>query len=276
MKFVYMLAPLEDVTDNTFRELCYTHGADLTFTEMTLIAGLVRHNNSTMRKAAILNTVPTQIQLSGQREDELKKFLNEFNPMDGFQGFNFNLGCPSVNQTNAGLGCALIRRVSKVDRMVTLVKKQGYPCSIKMRLGLNQFEKKKKVYVNLIKEIDADFFAVHARHGKEHYEVKPDETVYPECVDTGKVIIANGDVDAIEKVRSLKKIGVMGVMIGRAAIRNPAIFERLKGMKETPIGKIQEEYKQLAEKYAPWSTKYLKNVLLRMGKEQVGEKGVRG
>lgn len=263
-----MLAPLEDASDNTFRELCHNHGADLTFTEMARLTGIIRNNKSTFNKIRILNNVPTQIQFATQKEADLKSFLKSFHPTKGFAGINFNLGCPSPQLIKVGLGCTLIKRVSKVNRLVSIVKDHGYSCSIKMRLGLNAFEKEKKTYLNLINGVDADFFVVHARHGMQHYESPADYSVFSECVETGKEIIANGDIDSKEKVDMLKSFGVKGVMIGRAAVRNPSIFEHLKGLKETDAEVLRKEYSSLAEKYSP-SLKYKDNILKRLGFPQM-------
>jgi tRNA-dihydrouridine synthase B len=278
MKFSFMLAPLEDVSDNAFRELCFQHGADLTFTEMARLSGIVRNNKSTMKKIQIFNNVPTQIQFATNNENDLNKFLNSFEPTPGFSGINFNLGCPSPHLINQGLGCVLIKRISKIARLVKMVKEKGYSCSIKMRLGLNLFEKQKKVYLNLIKGVDADFFIIHPRHGTEHYEAPADYSIYPECVDTGKNIVANGDIDSLEKFNVLKNIGVKGVMIGRAAVRNPAIFEMLKGINKTDTKNLKEEYLVLAKKYFQGNTKYADNVLEYLGKinTRQGEEHVRG
>ncbi|MBR9703035.1 tRNA dihydrouridine synthase DusB, partial [Candidatus Woesearchaeota archaeon] len=94
--------------------------------------------------------------------------------------------------------------------------------------GMNQFEKEKKSYLNLIKEVDADFFVVHARHGKEKENSPADFDVYKQCVETGKRIIANGDIKTKEQIIFLKSIGIKGAMIGRGAIKNPNIFAELK------------------------------------------------
>ena len=118
-----------------------------------------------------------------------------------------------------------------------------------MRLGQNLFEKKKKIYLSLIEKVDADFFVIHARHGKETYDDKPDYSIFPACVRTGKKIIANGNIDSAKKVGVLKDMGVEGVMIGRAAIRDPAIFERLKGKPVTPLAALQKELVELSRTY---------------------------
>ncbi|MBT4539748.1 tRNA-dihydrouridine synthase family protein [Candidatus Woesearchaeota archaeon] len=226
--FELMFAPMEGYSDPELRELCYKNGADSTFTEMARTSGLARGNKSTLEKTKIPKDIPTYIQILGSNEKDLNKFLDKFVPPKGFLGFNFNLGCPSKEVIRNGLGCALIKRVNKVNALVKIVHDHGYSVSIKLRLGMNKFEKEKKTYLNLIKEVDADFFIVHAKHGKEKSKDPADFGVYKECVETNKVIIANGDIKTKKQIEYLKSIGVKGAMIGRAAVEDPSIFKRLK------------------------------------------------
>ncbi len=264
--FSYMFAPMEDTSDTALRTLCHHYGADLTFTEMARFEKLAIRNKSTMFKASCLNDIPTQIQIVGANETMLQKYLKYFRPHEGFQGFNLNLGCPSFGIVKIGQGCAMIKRMSKVARLVDIIKKHKYPCSIKMRLGMNQNEKEKNIHIKLIKHVDADFFVVHARHGSEHYETRADTSVYPECVATGKPIIANGDIGNQTQVAKLRKVGVAGVMLGRYAVYNPGIFNELKGISIPPFPHMREEYEQLAVQYNT-PKKYMENVLKRLGKE---------
>ena len=263
-----MLAPLENVTDNALRELLHNHGADLTFTEMTMLNGIMKRNKKSLERINIQNNVPTQIQLSVLKETELMEFLKNFKPTKAFKGFNLNLGCPAPNIIKQGMGCGMIKRVSKVNRIVKIIKDAGYPCSIKMRLGMNWYEKKKKAYINLIKGVDADFFIVHVRHGSEHYDASPNYESLKECVETGKSIIANGDIDTIEKVELVKSMGVKGVMIGRAAVKNPFLFERLKGLEETSMEDLRKEYLKIFRKYKQESS-YQENFLKRFDKQKL-------
>lgn len=259
-----MSAPLEDTTDPVFRNLCHKYGADLTFTEMTRIESLAKNNQSTWSKITIPDDTPTQIQLVGSNEMSLKRFLSKYTPENGFKGFNFNLGCPSPHIVNQGYGCAMIKRISKVKKMVLLVHDAGYPCTIKMRLGLNKYEKERKVYLNLIDAVDAEFFVVHARHGAQHYEEPADYSVFKECTKLGKKIIANGDVTKREQIDFLKSLGVQGVMIGRGAVRDIAIFDRLKGVDAPSADELKKEYLANAENVNS-RFKYRENVLKRLG-----------
>ena len=271
--FVFMVAPLEDMTSNAFRTVCYRYGADLTFTELVRFESLAKNNKSTWDRIIFHDETPTVIQLIGHKEQFLKKFLSMFEPQPGFEGFNLNLGCPAPNFVNFGAGCAMVKRVSKTKKLVEVIKDRGYKASIKLRLGLNRFEKERKVYLNLIDGVDADFFVVHARHGQQSYNEPADFSVYADCVKTGKSIIANGDIKTKEHIESLKSIGVRGAMIGKPAVLDPSIFNKLKGLSCPSADVMIKEYTILTEKYdEPF--RYRKNVLKRIGKSDffgVGE-----
>lgn len=261
--FILMTAPLEDVTDSVYRTLAHKYGADITFTEMTRLEGLARKNKSTWSRIKIPDNTPTQIQIIGSSESSLKKFLRMYEPENGFLGFNLNLGCPSPEMINYGYGCAMIKRVTKVKKMVSIIKSYGYPCSIKLRLGMNQFEKDKKTYLNLVNSVDADFFIIHTRHGNEFYDTPADYSVIDECVATKKIIIINGDVKTVEQINLLRRKGARGAMIGRAAIPNMALFNELKGENILSMTLLKQEYLELAEmrdsKY-----RYRENILKRI------------
>jgi tRNA-dihydrouridine synthase len=259
-----MLAPLEDITGPALRNICHKYGADLTFTSMAKIESLAKNNASSLSKTELKDDTPTVIQIIGAKEGYFAKFLSKFDPPKGFHGFNLNLGCPSPQIINIGQGCAMIKRITKIKKIMQIFKNGGHKTSIKLRLGLNNFEKNKKIYLNLIEAIDAEFFIVHARHGQETYKQPADLSVYEECVKTGKNIIANGDIDSKEKVDSLKDIGVKGVMIGRAAVRDPGIFNRLKGEDALPKEDIIKEAIELSKKYNELS-KIQKNLANKSG-----------
>lgn len=263
-KFYYMLAPLEDMTDSCFRTLCCRYGADLTLTELIRFESLARNNKSSWERIKLHDDTPTLIQVIGEREQFLKKFLSKFTPEKGFLGFNLNLGCPAPNFVNKGAGCAMVKRVSKTKKLIDAIKDYGYNASIKMRLGLNNYEKEKKAYINLIKGVNADFFVVHARHGSQTYNEKADWSVFPECAKTGKNIIANGDIKTRDGAEKIKSFGCKGVMIGRAAIINPLIFAELKGLPVPQPGRILAEYSKLLKERNP-NFRYQKNIFKHLG-----------
>lgn len=262
--FQYMLAPIEDMTSNAFRTIAHKYGADLTFTEMVRVQGLAKKNENTFSRIRLKDETPTVIQLLGQKEIYFRNFLKDYEPEKGFKGFNLNLGCPNPDVLELGYGCALIKRISKVKKIISIFRDFDFPISIKMRLGMTKDEKEGKLYLNLIDAVDVDFFVVHARHGFQSYHDPPDNSVYEECVKLGRDIIANGDITTKEHISFLKDIGVKGAMIGRAAIKDPSIFNKLKDKESPGMDKIREEFIQLTEKYnEPF--RYRKNVLKNMG-----------
>jgi len=266
--FEYMLAPLEDYTCNAFRTLCYQNGADLTFTEMTRVEGIIRNNKATLSKIEINDKTPVCIQLLSSNEEQLSKYLNSFVPFEGFMGFNLNLCCPSKNITKFGRGGAMVRRVEKTNKLIEIIKKKNYPVSIKLSLGLNNFEKENKVYLQNIKETSADFYIVQAKTSAQKSSEEYDYSVFEECVDTNKKIIANGGINNISKVNQLKKIGCCGVMIGRSAILDPAIFNKFKGKDVLLINKIKKNYFDLCQKYEE-QDKYYSNFLNALKTQKV-------
>lgn len=228
MEFRLMLAPMEGIADASFRTLCFQNGAEMTFTEIARVGNLARKKRGEIEKIAIADATPTQIQLAGSKLNEYEKFLAGFKPTEGFRGFNLNLGCSSPDFIRQGIGAAMVKRVSRVQEIMKIIGKSGYECSIKMRLGLDDYEKGKGAYLNLIKEVDASFFAVHARTAKQTLGDPADFSVYAKCVDTGKKIVANGDIKTRKQVAELEKQGLHGAMIGRAAMGNPGIFRELR------------------------------------------------
>ena len=227
MKFQLMLAPMEGVTDAAFRALAHRNGADLTFTEIARVSNLARGKKGELARIAIPDSTPTQIQLAGSKLGEYEKFLSTFEAAGGFRGFNLNLGCPSPSFIRQGIGAAMIKRVARVQEIVRLVNGHGFECSIKLRLGLNQYEKERGAYLNLIKSVDASFFIVHARTAAQTELDPADVSVYKRCIATGKRIVANGGIKTREQAAEMKARGMYGAMIGRTAIGNPKIFSEL-------------------------------------------------
>jgi tRNA-dihydrouridine synthase B len=262
-RFLYFQAPLEKNSDSAFRTICHRYGADYTFTEMANVGGLVRSKN-TWEKLKIPDKTPTIIQLIGFRKKDFEGFLKKFKPRPGFSGFNLNAGCPSPGLTKYGMGCAMMKDVERINLVRKIFK--DHPISLKLRLGANRREKEEKLYLRLIEETDFDFYIVHARHGKEKYKDRADFDIYPELGDTGKKIVANGDIYNKPQIKHLKTAGIKGAMIGRAAVHDPSIFLKLKGKKAPDIEKIKKEYETLSKKRGTKPLHY-RNVSRRMGQD---------
>ena len=269
-EFLLMAAPLEDNTDSALRALFHRHGADLTFTEMTRVNALARGNKSTWDRLEAPDGSPYEIQLLPSSEEELEKFLGEFKPLPCFKGFNFNFGCPSPKVIKDGMGSAMMKRIAKIQRLIDIVRKYNHPISIKFRLGLNQFEKESKAYLKLIEGTTPDYFIVHLRHAGQKYSKPADWSLVPEIIEFAKErekkVVINGDIYKKEQVDYLKELGAYGAMIGRAAVYDPSVFNKLKGLEGTPIDNLRQEYIELTAKYGN-HPRFPKNVLKRMGRD---------
>lgn len=225
-----MLAPLEGYSDGVLRTLCHTHGADLTFTEMAHVESFLRGNKQALAKIEAPDSTPVQVQLLTGRDDQLGRFVEDFMPFPGFKGFNLNLCCPSRDVIRHGKGAAMVKRAAKTQRLVSIIRGHGYAVSVKLRLGTNEYEKRNKLYLNCLSGVEADLFIVHAKTAAQESGEPEDYSVFPDCVEAagGVPVIANGGVDSAKKVRALMGMGVAGVMIGRAALCNPSVFDALK------------------------------------------------
>jgi len=250
-----MLAPMEGYSDGVLRTLCHNHGADLTFTEMAHVESLLKGNKPALTRITAPDSTPVQIQLLTGREDQLERFVDGFTPFPGFKGFNLNLCCPSRDVIGHGKGAAMVKRAAKTQRLVAIIQDNGYPASVKLRLGTNEYEKRNRLYLNSLGGVEADLFIVHAKTAAQESSEPEDYSVFPECVEAagGVPVIANGGVDSAEKARALMEMGASGVMIGRAALHDPAVFDALKnelGLNEPrrivpSIGELVTEYDSL-------------------------------
>jgi len=239
------------------------------------VESFLNRNRASLAKIEPRDSTPVQIQILSGNEGRLDRFLSDFKPFPGFMGFNLNLSCPSKDVIRQGKGAAMVKRGAKTARLVSLISDYGHPVSVKIRLGLNRIEKDKKLYLNNLGGVDPDFFVVHAKHAAQGSGEKEDYSVYPECVEAarGIPVIANGGIETPETVQSLVEMGVGGVMMGRPAMGNPAIFDYLKNglgvndpLKSVPtIEDLKREYADIHEAIGG-SEKYRSRFLKVVGK----------
>jgi tRNA-dihydrouridine synthase A len=244
---------------------------------MAHVESFLKRNKISLEKIRPKDSTPVQIQILSSNEGKLDRFLSDFKPYDGFMGFNLNLSCPSKDVIRQGKGAAMVKRATKTSRLVSLIRDHGYNVSIKIRLGLNQFEKDNKLYLNNLEGVDPDFFIVHAKHAAQSLGEKVDYSVYPECVEAARGIplIANGGIETPCIAQSLLDMGVDGVMMGRPALKNPGIFDIMKnelGYNNPPkpiptIDDLKREYKEIYEAIGG-SKKYMSRFLEVVGKNR--------
>ncbi len=262
---------MEGVSDLGFRTLCSRRRAGLTFTEMIRADGLARSNKATLSLVDSFDkSVPTGIQLFVTKPDILKKSLaiirRGIEEKDGrfsnLSVIDLNFGCPSPEIIKLGGGPAMLKRTERMKELLTVLRTDSpLPFGIKIRLGMNEREKQQKVYlriVELVNKIGLDYITVHPKVASDDSRAPIDFAALQEIIDHSSVpIVGNGFVVDGPSAKRMLGMGCSAVMIARAAVGNPWVFEEidhyLKTGKEVVLKKdyagAWNEYKSIAEKY---------------------------
>lgn len=230
-----LLAPMADVTNLAFRLLCRQHGADLTYTEMISADAMVRENRKSLLKGlSSPEDRPLGIQLVGNSPEKLLDaalFIeDEYRP----ELIDINMGCPVRRITGAGCGSALLNSDTTVYRIISeLTDSLETPVTAKIRI--HKSEEKTVKIARLIEEAGASALTVHGRTAEQMYSGKADLTVIKAVKKELSIpVIANGDIKDEESAENtLDFTGCDGIMIGRAAMGNPFIFQRIKHYLQT-------------------------------------------
>ncbi|NTV18851.1 MAG: tRNA dihydrouridine synthase DusB [Bacteroidales bacterium] len=227
------LAPMEDVTDASFRYICKEYGADVMYTEFVSSDALVRDIKRSLDK---LETFPYErpigIQIYGHIPEamaEAAKMAEQANP----SFIDINFGCPVNKIANRGAGSGMMRYPEKMlDITKRVVDGVKLPVTVKTRLG---WDENSKIIVELAEQLqDAGIAAltVHGRTRMQMYKGEADWTLIGEIKKNPRIkipIIGNGDITSPEGAKeAFDKYGVDGVMIGRATYGRPWIFKEIK------------------------------------------------
>jgi tRNA-dihydrouridine synthase B len=232
-EFPLLLAPMEDVSDPPFRAVCKQGGADLMYTEFISSEGLIRHAAKSKQKLDIFEYErPIGIQLFGGAVDsmiEATEIATEVKP----DLIDINYGCPVKAVACRGAGAALLQDIPKMVRMTAeVVKATHLPVTVKTRLGWDDNTKNITEVAERLQDIGIQALTVHGRTRVQMYKGDADWTLIGEIKNNPRIkipIFGNGDINSPEKAKEYKeRYGVDGVMIGRAAIGYPWIFNEIK------------------------------------------------
>lgn len=236
--FPLLLAPMEDVSDPPFRAVCKENGADLMYTEFVSSEGLIRDAAKSVQKLDIFEYErPVGIQLFGSDIETMgscAEIASRVNP----DLIDINYGCPVKNVACRGAGAALLQDVPKMVKMTeAVVKSTHLPVTVKTRLGWDENTKNVQEVAERLQDIGIKALSVHGRTRVQMYKGSADWTLISKIKDNPRItipIFGNGDVDTPEKALEYKnRFGVDGIMIGRATIGNPWIFNEIKYFLET-------------------------------------------
>lgn len=236
-----LLAPMEDVTDIPFRNLCKKHGADLMYTEFVSADAIIRDIDSSMRKLTILDKErPVGVQIYGKEIEpmvEAAKIVEEAKP----DIIDINFGCPVKKIAGKGAGAGMLRDIPKMIKMTSEIVKavKHTPVTVKTRLGWDENTKYIVDTAEKLQDVGISALTIHGRTRAQMYTGEADWTLIGEVKNNPRMnipIIGNGDITSALRAREcFDKYGVDAIMIGRASIGAPWIFEEVKHYLATGI-----------------------------------------
>ncbi|MGC9374447.1 MAG: tRNA dihydrouridine synthase DusB [Bacteroidales bacterium] len=227
------LAPMEDITDPSFRYLCKYFGADMVYTEFVASEGLIRDCKKSYKKLKLFDFErPAAIQLYGHQVDsmvEAAKMAQEAEP----DFIDLNFGCPVKKIATRGAGAGMLRNIPLMLEMTeAIVKAVNIPVTVKTRLG---WDDDSKIIVQLAEQLQDKGIAALAIHGRtrmQMYKGEADWSLIGETKNNPRIkipIIGNGDIKDAESAKTaFDKYGVDAIMIGRATVGRPWIFKEIK------------------------------------------------
>ena len=231
--FPLLLAPMEDVSDPPFRRLCKMHGADLMYSEFISSEGLIRDAIKSRMKLDIFDYErPVGIQIFGGDEEAMAmsaKIVEAVHP----DLVDINFGCPVKKVVCKGAGAGVLKDVDLMVRLTkAVIRSTNLPVTVKTRLGWDENSINIDEVAERLQDIGVQALTVHARTRAQMYKGHSDWSHVARVKNNPRItmpIFGNGDIDSPEKALEYKnKFGLDGIMIGRAAIGYPWIFNEIK------------------------------------------------
>jgi len=237
-EFPLLLAPMEDVSDPPFRAVCKQNGADMMYTEFISAEGLIRDAAKSVQKLDIYDYErPIGIQIFGEKIDSMREAAaraEEAQP----ELVDINYGCPVKKVACKGAGAGILLDIPKMETMTReIVNQVSLPVTVKTRLGWD--DKTIKIIEVALRLQDAGIKAltIHGRTRQQMYKGVANWDFIREVKahpDIEIPIFGNGDVSSPEVALDFKeRFGIDGIMIGRASIGYPWIFNEIKHFFQT-------------------------------------------
>jgi nifR3 family TIM-barrel protein len=229
---------MEDVSDPPFRAVCKQNGADVMFTEFISSEGLIRDAAKSVQKLDIFEYErPIGIQIFGGDIDAMKESA-EIATAAKPDILDINYGCPVTKVVCKGGGAAILQDIPKMVRMTAeIVKSTHLPVTVKTRLGWDSNSLFIEEVVERLQDVGVKAMSIHGRTRVQMYKGDADWTLIGRIKENSRIhipIFGNGDVDSPEKAALMKQqFGVDGIMIGRASIGYPWIFNEVKHFMKT-------------------------------------------
>lgn len=232
------LAPMEDITDPSFRMICKMNGADFMYTEFVSSDGLIRDGQKSVKKLDIYDFErPIGIQLYGHLIDSMVEaalIAEQANP----ELIDINFGCPVKKIANRGAGAGMLRNIPLMLEMTeAIVRAVKLPVTVKTRLGWDDESKNIVDIAERLQDTGIKALTIHGRTRAQLYKGEADWTLIGAVRNNQRMkipIIGNGDIDGPLKAKEMfDRYGVDGIMIGRATVGRPWIFRDIRHYLDT-------------------------------------------
>jgi nifR3 family TIM-barrel protein len=236
--FPLLLAPMEDVSDPPFRYVCKQNGADLMYSEFISSEGLIRDAiKSRMKLDFFEYERPFGIQIFGGDEEAMAmsaRIVDTVQP----DLVDINFGCPVKKVVCKGAGAAVLKDIDAMTRLTdAVVKGTRLPVTVKTRLGWDDSSKNIEEVAERLQDVGIKALTIHGRTRAQLYKGEADWTLIAKVKENPRIhipIFGNGDIDSPEKAKAYRdRFGIDGIMIGRAAIGYPWIFNEIKHFLQT-------------------------------------------
>jgi tRNA-dihydrouridine synthase B len=263
-EFPLLLAPMEDVSDPPFRAVCKENGADLMFTEFISSEGLIRDATKSVQKLDIFDYErPIGIQIFGNEIESMKEAA-AIAEAAGPDILDINYGCPVHKVACKGAGAGILLDIDKMVSMTAeIVKRVKIPVTVKTRLGWSHDTIRIVEVAERLQDVGIQAISIHARTRQQMYKGEADWTYLNMVKENPRLhipVFGNGDIDSPEKALEYKqKYNVDGMMIGRASIGYPWIFNEIKHFftfKEAKPGPDLEERMKVTRKHLDFSVQW--------------------
>lgn len=232
------LAPMEDITDPSFRYVCKMFGADFMYTEFISSDGLIRDGRSSVKKLDLFDYErPIGIQLYGHIIDSMVDAAiraGEANP----DLIDLNFGCPVKKIAARGAGAGMLRNIPLMMEMTSaIVKAVNIPVTVKTRLGWDENSKTIVEVAERLQDAGIAGITIHGRTRSQMYRGEADWTLIGEVKNNPRMkipVIGNGDINSPGMAKQMfDRHGVDGIMIGRGTFGRPWIFREIRNYLDT-------------------------------------------
>ena len=232
------LAPMEDVTDESFRFVCKQFGADMVYTEFVSSDGLIRDAAKSLQKLLLRDEErPIGIQLYGHDLAAMVEAAKRAE-MARPDVIDLNFGCPVKKIATRGAGAGMLCNVPlMVEMTAAIVKAVKVPVTVKTRLGWDDNSKIIVEVAERLQDVGIQAITIHGRTRSQMYKGVADWTLIGEVKSNPRMripVIGNGDISSPAFAREMvDRYGVDGLMIGRATYGRPWIFREIKTFLQT-------------------------------------------